>query len=178
MFDSLLNRSTTDMAEIRSRHRPHTSLTDPTSPSSHDDEHNTKHSTQIEQWMGSRHWLLFVIFNASLVLYVQHANSIAPTPLTIATAPQDRFVEERARRILDAITGLGSRPVGSLENEVRAVKYLVHEIEALQRAANAAHSIELDVQSVGGSFSMNFIGGLMTVYQNMHNVVVKLSPSR
>jgi len=177
------------MAEIRSRlHRAPvtTSSKDPLSaPSVGDNENKVKsdHSLLLLLLLRGRHWFLFIVFNAFLLLYIHRKSSVFPAPLTLDTAPPGRFVEERARRSLDGITGLGSRPVGSVENEVLAVQYLVQEIEAVQRTVAATttqhvHTLEYDVQKVSGFFDMDFLGGFTTVYENINNVIVKLSPSR
>ncbi|NXF48598.1 ERMP1 metallopeptidase, partial [Oceanites oceanicus] len=80
------------------------------------------------------------------------------------------------RGYLDSITAIGPRTVGSPENEVLAVNYLLEQIRAIERESTDAHKISVDVQRPTGSFSIDFLGGFTSYYANITNVVVKLEP--
>ncbi|XP_061118200.1 endoplasmic reticulum metallopeptidase 1 [Conger conger] len=83
----------------------------------------------------------------------------------------------RARKHLEKITGVGPRPVGSVENEVLTVNYLLEQIQHIQaEATKGPHSISVDVQRPTGSFSIDFLGGFTSYYDKVTNVAVKLEP--
>lgn len=86
----------------------------------------------------------------------------------------NRFIAERAYRHLKNLTNIGSRIVGSNENEVLAVELLRKEIGEIMQNAKEHNIIELDVQSVSGSFALTFLDGMTNVYQDLQNVVVKV----
>uniref|UniRef100_A0A663F7E5 Endoplasmic reticulum metallopeptidase 1 n=1 Tax=Aquila chrysaetos chrysaetos TaxID=223781 RepID=A0A663F7E5_AQUCH len=77
---------------------------------------------------------------------------------------------------LDNITAIGPRTVGSPENEVLAVNYLLEQIQAIERESTDAHKISVDIQRPTGSFSIDFLGGFTSYYANITNVIVKLEP--
>jgi len=80
------------------------------------------------------------------------------------------------REYLNSITAIGPRTVGSPENEVLTVNYLLEQIRAIERESADAHKISVDVQRPTGSFSIDFLGGFTSYYANITNVVVKLEP--
>lgn len=83
------------------------------------------------------------------------------------------------RRHLEQITGVGPRPVGSQENEVLTVGYLLEQIEDIRaRTAAGPHQVTVDVQRPTGSFSIDFLGGFTSFYDRVTNIAVKLEPKR
>ncbi|KAL2099603.1 hypothetical protein ACEWY4_003997 [Coilia grayii] len=83
----------------------------------------------------------------------------------------------RARKHLESITVVGPRPVGSVENEVKTVGYLLAEIEKIREETKAGpHSVTVDVQRPTGSFSIDFLGGFTSFYDKVTNIVVKVEP--
>ncbi|KAM6985504.1 endoplasmic reticulum metallopeptidase 1-like isoform 1-T1 [Aplochiton taeniatus] len=87
------------------------------------------------------------------------------------------FNAVRARKHLERITSVGPRPVGSQENEVLTVNYLLEQIEHMRKECiTGPHSITVDVQRPTGSFSIDFLGGFTSYYDRVSNVVVKLEP--
>ncbi|XP_005803825.3 endoplasmic reticulum metallopeptidase 1 [Xiphophorus maculatus] len=93
--------------------------------------------------------------------------------------PSGEFNAERARRHLEQITGVGPRPVGSQENEVLTVGYLLEQIEDIRaRTAAGPHQVTVDVQRPTGSFSIDFLGGFTSFYDRVTNIAVKLEPKR
>ncbi|XP_071436569.1 endoplasmic reticulum metallopeptidase 1 isoform X2 [Pithys albifrons albifrons] len=86
------------------------------------------------------------------------------------------FRAARAREYLDNITAIGPRTVGSPENEVLAVNYLLEQIRGIARESTDAHRISVDIQRPTGSFSIDFLGGFTSYYANITNVIVKLEP--
>ncbi|KAJ6669537.1 hypothetical protein lerEdw1_000085 [Lerista edwardsae] len=92
-----------------------------------------------------------------------------------ARGPQE-FSALRARAYLENITALGPRAVGSLANEVLTVNYLLKQVKAIEMESNHAHKISVDIQRPTGTFSIDFLGGFTSYYDNITNVVVKLEP--
>lgn len=89
--------------------------------------------------------------------------------------PQE-FSPLRARAYLDNITSFGPRAVGSPANEVLTVKYLLEQVKAIEMESSNVHKISVDVQRPTGTFSIDFLGGFTSYYDNITNVVVKLEP--
>ncbi|RMC19459.1 hypothetical protein DUI87_04070 [Hirundo rustica rustica] len=104
---------------------------------------------------------------------VSHRQLLSRSPA--AAGPRD-FSASRAREYLDNITAIGPRTVGSPENEVLAVNYLLEQIREIERESTDAHKIYVDIQRPTGSFSIDFLGGFTSYYANITNVVVKLEP--
>uniref|UniRef100_A0A8C9SZ12 Endoplasmic reticulum metallopeptidase 1 n=1 Tax=Scleropages formosus TaxID=113540 RepID=A0A8C9SZ12_SCLFO len=95
----------------------------------------------------------------------------------VVAKPTGEFSSTRAREHLDHITSVGPRPVGSRENEVQTVNYLLAQIESIREATAAGHhSISVDVQRPTGSFSIDFLGGFTSYYDKVTNIAVKLEP--
>nr|XP_015194061.1 PREDICTED: endoplasmic reticulum metallopeptidase 1 isoform X3 [Lepisosteus oculatus] len=91
----------------------------------------------------------------------------------------DEFNAIRARKHLEHITSVGPRPVGSPENEVLTVNYLLSQIEKIKaESASGPHSISVDIQRPTGSFSIDFLGGFTSYYDKVTNIAVKLEPKQ
>ncbi|XP_031133542.1 endoplasmic reticulum metallopeptidase 1 [Sander lucioperca] len=87
------------------------------------------------------------------------------------------FNAGRARRHLEQITSVGPRPVGSQENEVLTVGYLLEQIENIRvETAAGPHQLTVDVQHPTGTFSIDFLGGFTSFYDRVTNIVVRLEP--
>uniref|UniRef100_A0A9J7ZUH9 Endoplasmic reticulum metallopeptidase 1 n=1 Tax=Cyprinus carpio carpio TaxID=630221 RepID=A0A9J7ZUH9_CYPCA len=83
----------------------------------------------------------------------------------------------RARKHLERITSFGPRTVGSPENEITTVNYLLDQIEQIRTESQTGpHSISVDVQRPTGSFSIDFLGGFTSYYDRVTNIAVKLEP--
>uniref|UniRef100_A0A8C4S118 Endoplasmic reticulum metallopeptidase 1 n=1 Tax=Erpetoichthys calabaricus TaxID=27687 RepID=A0A8C4S118_ERPCA len=84
------------------------------------------------------------------------------------------FNAEIARKHLDSITAFGPRPVGSPENEILTVNYLLSQIEFIRQESNqTAHTITVDVQRPTGYRNSGYF---INYYDNITNIVVKLEP--
>ncbi|XP_066224198.1 endoplasmic reticulum metallopeptidase 1 isoform X2 [Saccopteryx leptura] len=86
------------------------------------------------------------------------------------------FDARQARDYLEHITSFGPRTTGSPENEILTVNYLLEQIKLIEVQSNSLHKISVDVQRPTGSFSIDFLGGFTSYYDNITNVVVKLEP--
>uniref|UniRef100_A0A672YHR5 Endoplasmic reticulum metallopeptidase 1 n=1 Tax=Sphaeramia orbicularis TaxID=375764 RepID=A0A672YHR5_9TELE len=82
-----------------------------------------------------------------------------------------------SRRHLEQMTSVGPRPVGSQENEVLTVSYLLEQIENIRVETSAGpHQLTVDVQRPTGSFSIDFLGGFTSFYDRVTNIAVRLEP--
>uniref|UniRef100_A0A8C3Y739 Endoplasmic reticulum metallopeptidase 1 n=1 Tax=Catharus ustulatus TaxID=91951 RepID=A0A8C3Y739_CATUS len=117
--------------------------------------------------------VLLYLLGLRALAQVSHRQLLSRPPA--AAGPRD-FSAHRARGYLDNITAIGPRTVGSPENEVLAVNYLLEQIRGIERESTDAHKISVDVQRPTGSFSIDFLGGFTSYYANITNVVVKLEP--
>lgn len=87
-----------------------------------------------------------------------------------------RFNGERAELQLKRLTDLGTRVVGSYENEILAVDFLKREISFIAQIANKVHKIDVDIQKPTGSYYLYLRPyGFRNYYANIQNIVVKLS---
>ncbi|XP_070791659.1 endoplasmic reticulum metallopeptidase 1 [Pituophis catenifer annectens] len=98
--------------------------------------------------------------------------------LVTGTSDPAEFNAPRARKYLENITAIGPRIVGSPENEIFTVDYLLKQVKAIEIKRNHAHTISVDIQRPTGTFSINFLGGFTSYYDNITNVAVKLEPRR
>ena len=121
-------------------------------------------------------WVAIFTFFLGIYGFVCVWNIHFPTAKTKRSAAKREFVEERARRYLKDITAFGPRTVGSEENEKLVVDYLLKELEKIKAAAHSAHDVEIEKFPVSGTFTLGFIGGFNSVYENVNNIVVKVSP--
>lgn len=99
-----------------------------------------------------------------------------PTPISrdAESSYPNRFIGERAKLLNEELANIGPpKVVGSEDNELRAVTFLMNEIDKIKRSANPVHTIEENIQRSSGSFQL---GTLTTYYQGIQNVVVKISP--
>uniref|UniRef100_A0A673WLL0 Endoplasmic reticulum metallopeptidase 1 n=1 Tax=Salmo trutta TaxID=8032 RepID=A0A673WLL0_SALTR len=78
------------------------------------------------------------------------------------------------RKHLERITSVGPRPVGSRENEVLTVNFLLEQIEHIKAiSASGPNSVTVDVQRPTGSYK---IPGGFTSYCKVSNIAVRLEP--
>lgn len=86
----------------------------------------------------------------------------------------ERFIGQRAQNTTTILANIGPKVAGSRTNEVEAIQFLITEVQRIIRTANAAHTIEYDVQVASGSFSLF---SMTSVYQGIQNFIVKVSPA-
>ncbi|KAM6468357.1 endoplasmic reticulum metallopeptidase 1 [Liasis olivaceus] len=92
------------------------------------------------------------------------------------TRDPTEFDAPRARAYLENITAIGPRSVGSPENEILTVDYLLKQVKAIEIKSNHVHTISVNIQRPTGTFSIDFLGGFTSYYDNITNVAVKLEP--
>lgn len=117
-------------------------------------------------------YYLFILF------FVHLRYKRFPYPKMKETCPRTDFLEQNARSHLNYIAGLGPRVAGSPENDA-AKDYILDEITKIQRGRRPHHELEVDVQTVSGTFVLDVaaVGEFTSVYRDVKNVVVKMSPS-
>lgn len=84
------------------------------------------------------------------------------------------FIGERAMKNNIEITNVGVKVVGSEINEVMAIEFFHRKIQTIIAEKNPLHDIEFDIQIGSGSFQLDT---MTSVYRNIQNFIVKLSPS-
>ncbi|KAL9950991.1 hypothetical protein ACROYT_G043577 [Oculina patagonica] len=123
-------------------------------------------------------WMFFsILLFYILSLYVSFkASRTVPAPKTKLGSSVSEFVEERARKHLDAITSFGPRPAGSYANEIQAVNYIVGALQTIKDTAREDVIIEIDIQRPTGSFDLGFFAGFTSFYRNVTNILVRITP--
>eukprot|EP00092_Neocalanus_flemingeri_P002862 GFUD01003060.1.p1 GENE.GFUD01003060.1~~GFUD01003060.1.p1 ORF type:complete len:914 (+),score=90.26 GFUD01003060.1:82-2823(+) len=137
-----------------------------------DENKYTKETKKLTTWMA----LVVLLWLIAVFLLVIVMDRRLPSALTMADHPDNpnSFIEERARRTLQALTSIGARPAGSYENEVLAVALIKRELTSIKERANPIHKVSIDIQKPRGSFNLQFVDGLTHSYRNIQNVVAKL----
>ena len=139
-----------------------------------------EHRTSQQTMRASVAYMMMCTFYVLIALFVHSRLNSYPKAKFKASSEAFEFLEENARAHLELITGLGARVAGS-EANIEAENYIIYTINRIQRECLSNLKIDLDVQRVSGSFILDFvnvgIGEFTSVYQNMTNIVVKLSPS-
>ena len=120
-------------------------------------------------------FLILILYLFSLYISFKASRSV-PAPKTSMGSSVSEFVEEKARQHLDAITSLGPRPAGSYANEIQAVNYIVGALQTIKDTAREDVIIEVDIQRPSGSFNLAFFDGFTSVYCNVTNIVVRITP--
>ena len=87
----------------------------------------------------------------------------------------NQFHAPRARSHMEGLVDLGIRHVGSQANEIHAKDLIVKRVNEIITSASADVQIEISVQTPTGGYYVDFLGGITHIYQNITNVVVRLS---
>ncbi|XP_049815094.1 endoplasmic reticulum metallopeptidase 1-like isoform X2 [Schistocerca nitens] len=120
--------------------------------------------------------VLILVIGVILFLGCTMLNNQLPKPVYIKDAKQGMFVAENAIHHLQHLTSMGPRVVGSYENEIFAVDFLKREIGFIMQRAKPQHLLTLDLQKPTGCYILAFRPyGFVNCYENIQNVVVKLS---
>ena len=96
-----------------------------------------------------------------------------PDPIT--NGRPNQFHAPKARSHMEALVALGIRHVGSEANEIHARDLIVQRVEEIIASASEDVKIEISVQHPTGGYYLDFFGGMTHIYQNITNVVVRLS---
>ncbi|XP_035795139.1 endoplasmic reticulum metallopeptidase 1-like [Anopheles albimanus] len=86
------------------------------------------------------------------------------------------FNGARAWNTLVGLDALGPKPVGSVANEVGAVKLLEREFTLINATKHAVQEVLYEKQITSGAYCINFFGSSMTsVYRNVQNLIVRMA---
>ena len=112
-----------------------------------DDNKYKKETRRLPTWTS----IIVLLYLVSVFMLVVTMDRRLPTALTINDLPNnpERFIEERSRRVLRALTSIGARPAGSYENEVLAVDLLKRELKSIKERSHPNHKITIDIQVKG-----------------------------
>ena len=113
---------------------------------SHDPDENKykKETRRLPTWTS----IIVLLYLISVFMLVVTMDRRLPNALTIPDIPDnpERFIEERSRRVLRALTSIGARPAGSYENEVLAVDLLKRELKSIKERSHPSHKLTIDIQ--------------------------------
>jgi len=97
-----------------------------------------------------------------------------PNPKTIEDASKGVFIAQRAMENLYNLVKIGPKVVGSENNEIITVQFLLNELALIEENALGDYfDIEVDLQEVSGSY---IHWTMVNKYQGVQNIVIKLSP--
>nr|NP_611418.1 uncharacterized protein Dmel_CG10081, isoform A [Drosophila melanogaster]AAF57569.1 uncharacterized protein Dmel_CG10081, isoform A [Drosophila melanogaster]AAY55128.2 RE61138p [Drosophila melanogaster]AOQ11175.1 CG10081-RA [synthetic construct] len=97
-----------------------------------------------------------------------------PEPLTVEDASKGGFIAERAQANLYDFEAIGTKVVGSDENEHKTVQFLLKELNLIKdNIQEDLFDMEIDLQYAYGAYVK---WNLVNMYQGIQNVVVKLTP--
>ncbi|BFZ17005.1 hypothetical protein BsWGS_20044 [Bradybaena similaris] len=112
-------------------------------------------------------------------VFVHQRMNSYPVPKTSYNSWPHEFREETARRFLEQITSFGPRVSGS-EAHVKAEQYILEVINEINASKVCHNNMEVSLQTVSGGLIVDFssagMGQFTSVYQNLKNIVVKVSP--
>ncbi|XP_065216466.1 endoplasmic reticulum metallopeptidase 1-like isoform X2 [Planococcus citri] len=141
-----------------------------------------KRQTELQAILNTKFFV--AVFLAAIILMViaSWALNSCPKGLTedeLDPANTNRVSGVRAMEYLKELDEIGPKPIGSYENEVLTVDYLLCQIERIKkREPPSWNGIDIDIQVVSGNFSEVDSRGRafrkQIVYGNLQNVVVKL----
>ncbi|KAH8401776.1 hypothetical protein KR009_007798, partial [Drosophila setifemur] len=97
-----------------------------------------------------------------------------PEPLTLEDIPKGGFIAERAQTNLYDFDAIGTKVVGSDNNEIKTVQFLLKEINLIKDNMNTElFDMEVDLQYAYGAYVK---WNLVNMYQGIQNIAVKLTP--
>lgn len=124
--------------------------------------------------------LLFTMALMFSVFYIVHyMERRLPIPLTEIDSRlpenRNRFIAEKAIHFLSELTAIGPRVAGSYENDVMAVEFLDRKLHELNKTFNSGkYPVEIETQVASGHFPLTFLDGMTQVYNDVHNVIVRV----
>lgn len=137
----------------------------------------TDFSFSVMQPKAATTFFILSIIYLIMGIFVHYRMNSYPNPKNRIGSHPSEFVEENARRHLQKLTALGPKVSGS-EANFKAEQYIVDQIENIRAASISMNNIDIDVQTVTGGFTLEFgtIGQFSSVYQDLRNIIVKVSP--
>ena len=121
-------------------------------------------------------WYLVILYLAILGLLCGIALYLDTTlPAPVTDGPPNRFHASKARSHMEDLTSLGIRHVGGKANEVHAKNLIVTKLEEIKQRASPNVELDISVQTTSGTFYVNFLSGITHIYQNVTNIVARIS---
>ncbi|KAH8299600.1 hypothetical protein KR044_003431, partial [Drosophila immigrans] len=97
-----------------------------------------------------------------------------PKAMTTEDTEKNVFIAERAHKDLYTLSNIGTKMVGSKENEIEAVQFLLKQLYQIKEdSLKEYYDIEIDLSQASGQFVHT---DLIIMYQGVQNIAVKLSP--
>lgn len=131
----------------------------------------TRDSTVKPSWYFGTGFLFFwmlLFFAIVLPLFNR-----LPTALDVEDVKNGEFAGERAYKTLNNLVNIGPKVVGNKANEVDALNFLINEIAEIEKDMLTDYfTIEVSTQHPSGELRYS---NMLTVYQGVQNVVVKLA---
>ncbi|CAI4226432.1 unnamed protein product [Auanema sp. JU1783] len=128
--------------------------------------------------LGFRHWLLLlccfgIIYGGVVYLHRK-------MPSVIEADNFQEFSEARARVFLKSLSGLGPRPSGSENLEVKAFNIVTASLDTIRKTFEqvGTNRFELDVQRPTGCFDLKFLSSFTLCYHKVTNIVVRIGPKQ
>lgn len=117
-----------------------------------------------------------------LVLLIRPSNGILKTEKLEDVANLTKLINvHRIRRLVQTMTQLAPRPVGSEQNEQKVVQFFMEQLEYTMKVARRnSHLFRVEVQRAKGSLTMTrmqSVSAFTSVYDNIQNVIVTIGPS-
>ncbi|XP_050956721.1 endoplasmic reticulum metallopeptidase 1-like [Labeo rohita] len=129
-----------------------------------------KHKTKVSAGLLGESSAVILVLGFLFLMWI--VVLISAQQLTISSP--GHFNAVRARKHLEQITSVGPRTVGSPENEITTVNYLLDQIEQIRNESKTGpHSITVDVQRPTGCFRISIY---TSCYDRLTNIAVKLEP--
>ncbi|CAD5118548.1 DgyrCDS7236 [Dimorphilus gyrociliatus] len=132
---------------------------------------------KLDNQIGMKIWLIIILLNLAFLLFAHSRNFVFPEPKTIDKSSDGEFIEEIARSHLVNITDIGVRTVGSVENEVTTVEYLLSTLRKYREGSANSHTFEIISERSSGSYTLDALGASFgQLYENVNNIAVRLRP--
>ncbi|XP_062868297.1 endoplasmic reticulum metallopeptidase 1 [Trichomycterus rosablanca] len=97
--------------------------------------------------------------------------------LLVGEHAEDHFNSSRARNHLERIANIGPRPAGSVKNDVITVNFLLEQVKWIQaESAAGPNTITVETHRHSGTFSIDFLGGFTSCYDEITNIAVRIEP--
>ena len=81
----------------------------------------------------------------------------------------------RAREHVGRLVAMGVKVVGSEQAETAAPDYILETLFRVRDEAHGDVAVEVGVQRPSGSFNTDFLGGISAAYENVTNIVCRIS---
>ncbi|KAH8300004.1 hypothetical protein KR044_008474 [Drosophila immigrans] len=97
-----------------------------------------------------------------------------PKANMIEDSDNNIFIAERAHNDLYTLSNIGTKLLGSKENEIEAVQFLLKQLNQIkENSLKEYYDMEIDLSQASGQ---HVYANLVMMYQGVQNIVVKLSP--